>query len=547
MKNVFSDTQNLVKLNNHYEMIQTQKLRDLFEHDRSRFEKFSIKCGDLLFDYSKNLINEDTLPLLIELANKADLSEAIENMFTGEKINFTEKRAVLHTALRNKSDNPVFVDGEDVMPLINAVKNKMKNFADKVHSGEWKGYTGKQIDTIVNIGIGGSDLGPAMVCEALKAYSVKGMNAYFVSNVDGTDIFQTLNKINPETTIFIIASKTFTTQETLTNANSAKSWFLDQTGVNSSDIEKHFIALSTNKTAVEQFGINPDNMFEFWDWVGGRYSLWSAIGMSIVLYLGYDNFEKLLTGAYEMDLHFRETDFSKNIPVIMALLGIWYQNFFGTKTHAVIPYEQYLNRFPEYLQQLDMESNGKSVNAVGNEVNHSTGSVVWGTAGTNSQHSFFQLIHQGTQIIPADFIAGVNSNNPVSNHQEILLSNFFAQTEALMKGKTSEEARKELEKSGLSSDEIEFLLPHKVFAGNKPTNSIMYKKLTPQVLGSLIAMYENKVFVQGVMWNLNSFDQWGVELGKQLAKQILPELQNDAIIQNHDSSTNGLINYYKKK
>jgi glucose-6-phosphate isomerase len=467
-------------------------------------------------------------------------------MFYGEKINSTEKRAVLHTALRNKSGKPVYVDGKDVMPEIQNVKAKMRLFAEKVHSGEWKGYTGKKINTIVNIGIGGSDLGPAMVCDALESYSIPEMNIHFVSNVDGTDIFRTLKKIDPETTLFIIASKTFTTQETLTNANTAKAWFLEQNNVAENDVAKHFIALSTNRSSVETFGIDPENMFEFWDWVGGRYSLWSSIGMSIALYLGYDNYAKLLSGAYDIDVHFRETDFHKNIPVLMALLGVWYQNFFNTKTHAVIPYEQYLNRFPEYLQQLDMESNGKRIDKESNEIDYTTGSIVFGTAGTNSQHSFFQLIHQGTQIIPVDFIAGVHSNNEIGLHHKILLSNFLAQTEALMKGKSKDEAIKELQKEGKSEDEIELLAEHKVFPGNKPTNSILYNKLCPRTLGSLIAIYEHKVFVQGILWNINSFDQWGVELGKQLAKSILPELDSDAVIQNHDSSTNGLINYIKK-
>lgn len=533
-------------LRNHFNDIKNVKMRDMFKKDKNRFEKFSIRYDDILFDFSKNLINEKTINLLVDFANKSNLKVAIDNMFAGEKINFTEKRAVLHTALRNLSKSPVIFEGKDVMPEILAVKSKMKAFADRLHNGEWKGFTGKPIDTIVNIGIGGSDLGPAMVCEALKTYAKSNMNAYFVSNVDGTDIYETLKKTNPETTLFLIASKTFTTQETLANANSAKSWFLNQNNTTATDIAKHFIALSTNKEAVINFGIDSENMFEFWDWVGGRYSLWSAIGMSIALYLGYENFEKLLLGAYQIDVHFNETDFTKNIPVIMALLGFWYQNFFNTKTHAVIPYEQYLNRFPEYLQQLDMESNGKRITKKGENVDYSTGAVVWGTAGTNAQHSFFQLIHQGTQIIPTDFIAGVRSNNDFGEHHKLLLSNFFAQTEALMKGKDEDEVRKELIKSDMNENEIAEILPHKIFPGNKPTNSILYNKLTPQTLGALIAIYEHKVFVQGILWNLNSFDQWGVELGKQLAKNILYELNDEKTIQNHDSSTNGLINYYKK-
>ena len=546
MKTLFSDSEEFKFLQEHFNEMKDFSMIDAFESDRSRFEKFSIKFGDILFDYSKNRINEKTISLLTEFARHAGLKDAVNKMFSGEKINFTEKRAVLHTALRSKSDKPVYVDGTNVMPEIKKVRNKMKSFADRIHSGDHRGYTNESIDTIVNIGIGGSDLGPSMVCEALQSYTVEGMKAYFVSNVDSTDIYQTLQKIDPARTLFIIASKTFTTQETLTNANTAKTWFLAQEGVNNEDVAKHFIALSTNNEAVKAFGIAPENMFEFWDWVGGRYSLWSAIGLSIALYIGYHNLDKLLTGAYDMDMHFQETDINKNIPVMMALLGLWYRNFFNAATHAVIPYEQYLNRFPEYLQQLDMESNGKSIGSDGNKVEYSTGPVIWGTAGTNSQHSFFQLIHQGTQLIPVDFLAGAESNNDIGEHHKILLSNFFAQSEALMKGKTPEKAAKELESLGLTEHEIAELLPHKVFSGNRPTNSIMYKKLTPATLGSLIAMYEHKVFVQGILWNINSFDQWGVELGKQLANNILPELSDNKTAMNHDSSTNGLINYYKK-
>jgi glucose-6-phosphate isomerase len=453
------------KLQAHYNEISSLHMRDIFANDENRFREFSLKFGDLLFDFSKNRVTEATIPLLANLARECKLTEFTGKMFSGEKINFTESRAVLHTALRNKSGSPVIVDGEDIMPKINSVKEQMQNFCESVHSGSHKGYTGKKIDTIVNIGIGGSDLGPAMVVEALKPYALEGINSHFVSNVDGTDIAETLKKLNPETTLFIISSKSFTTQETLTNGNTAKNWFLEKSGGDNKNIASHFIAISTNEKAVREFGIDTANMFGFWDWVGGRYSLWSSIGMSIALSLGYDNFEKLLDGAHAMDTHFRETPYEKNIPVLMAMLGVWYSNFFNAATHAVIPYDQYMRRFPEYLQQLDMESNGKRIDRQGNSVDYTTGPVIWGVPGTNSQHSFFQLIHQGTQMIPADFLAAVESHNPVGEHQKILLSNFFAQTEALMKGKNAEEARIELENSRMTEDKITELLPHKIFPG----------------------------------------------------------------------------------
>jgi glucose-6-phosphate isomerase len=541
-----NETKEWKLLENHYEDISSFDMRELFDNDPMRFEKFSIENENFLFDYSKNIVNQKTMELLFELADKADLKSKIYSMFAGEKINTTEDRAVLHTALRNLSNIPVEFEGKDVMPDVNRVLEQMKAFVGSVHSGEKLGYTGKKFTDIVNIGIGGSDLGPAMVCDSLKKYATHGINAHFVSNVDGTHIAETLKELNPETTLFIIASKTFTTQETLTNANTAKSWFLAACGDNNEYISKHFIALSTNTEACVEFGIDPKNMFEFWNWVGGRYSLWSAIGISIALYIGYDNFLELLAGAHEADNDFRTKDYVENVPVIMALLGVWYSNFFGARTHAVIPYDQYLDKLADFLQQLDMESNGKSVTKDGEEVEYTTGPVIWGQPGTNAQHSFFQLIHQGTQIIPADFISFVKSLNPIGDHHKILLSNFFAQTEALMRGKTEEEAYEELKASGMKEEEIAKLLKHKVFEGNSPTNTFLFKELTPKSLGKLIAMYEHKVFVQGVVWNLNSFDQWGVELGKQLAKRILPELAENAAQGKHDSSTLGLIEYYKK-
>lgn len=529
----------------HQRMVSKKHLRDLFAENPKRFEMLSIRFGDLLVDYSKNLITPETLSLLFNLARETDLKNCIEAMFRGEKINNTEQRAVLHVALRNRSNSPVMVDGVDVMPEVNRVLKQMRDFTTMVRSGAWVGFTGKAMTDVVNIGIGGSDLGPVMVTEALKPYSKRDLRVHFVSNVDGTHIAETLRMLNPETTLFIIASKTFTTQETLANAVSAKNWFL-ASAKGPSAVAKHFVALSTNAKAVAKFGIDTRNMFEFWDWVGGRYSLWSAIGLSIALCIGMENFEELLAGAHEMDLHFRHEPFERNIPVILALLGIWYDNFFDADTYAIIPYDQYLHRFPAYFQQGDMESNGKRVTKQGQVVEYSTGPVIWGEPGTNGQHAFFQLIHQGTKLIPADFLAPINSHNPIGEHHPILLSNFFAQTEALMKGKTDAEARAELESTGMSAEEVTRLLPHKVFPGNRPTNSILYTKLTPRTLGSLIAMYEHKIFVQGVIWNVNSFDQWGVELGKQLAKAILPELTSAQKISTHDSSTNGLINHFKE-
>jgi glucose-6-phosphate isomerase len=468
-----------------------------------------------------------------------------ERMFAGERINLTEKRPVLHIALRNRSNRAIEVDGADVMPEVNRVLDKMRRFSDAVRSGEWKGHTGERITDVVNIGIGGSDLGPVMVTEALRPYGQPGLNVHFVSNIDGTHIAETLKHLNPETTLFIVASKTFTTQETITNANTAKDWFL-KTANDDSAVAKHFVALSTNADAVSRFGIDTANMFEFWDWVGGRYSLWSAIGLSIAIYIGMDHFEELLSGAHAMDQHFRTTALEHNLPVILALLGIWYNNFFGAQSHAILPYDQYLHRFAAYFQQGDMESNGKRVNRSGEAVEYSTGPVIWGEPGTNGQHAFYQLIHQGTKLIPCDFIAPVISHNPIGEHHKILLSNFFAQTEALMKGKDEAEARAELQAAGLSGNALEALLPHKVFAGNKPSNSLFVEKITPKNLGALIALYEHKIFTQGVIWNINSFDQWGVELGKQLAKAILPELQDNQPVDSHDSSTNGLINFYKQ-
>jgi len=530
-------------LQQHYKKAKKLHLRDLFEKDSKRFEKFSIRFNDILLDYSKNRITDETMKLLLQLAREAKVKKWIEKMFSGEKINFTENRAVLHIALRNRSNRAIYVDGTDVMPAVNAELAKMKAFCEKVRSGEWKGYTGKAITDVVNIGIGGSDLGPLMVCEALKPYGSK-LNVHFVSNVDGTHIVETLKKINPETTLFLIASKTFTTQETMTNAQTAKAWFLKSAN-DETAVAKHFAALSTNSKAVSEFGIDTQNMFGFWDWVGGRYSLWSAIGLSIALFIGFENFEELLQGAFEMDEHFRTAPFEKNLPVILALLGIWYNNFFGAETYAILPYDQYLHRFAAYFQQGDMESNGKRITREGNVVSYQTGQIVWGEPGTNGQHAFYQLIHQGTKLIPCDFLAPAISHNPIGEHHEILLSNFFAQTEALMKGKTEKEVRKELEAQGLKKKEIEKLLPHKVFEGNRPTNSILFQKLTPKTLGSLIAMYEHKIFVQSIIWNINAFDQWGVELGKQLAKAILPELKDEKTVETHDASTNGLINYYK--
>ncbi|HEX9510283.1 MAG TPA: glucose-6-phosphate isomerase [Puia sp.] len=526
------------QLQEHYKNeIKGVHMRSLFKADPDRFSKYSLKFDEILFDYSKNIVTDKTLTLLRQLAEESKVKDAIEAMFSGEKINQTEDRSVLHTALRNLSGDPVLSDGKDVMPDVLRVLAQIKAFCAKIHSGEWKGYTGKKIKYIVNIGIGGSDLGPVMVTEALKSYWVAGIQPYFVSNVDGTHIAETLKKVNPEETLFLIASKTFTTQETMTNAHTARNWFLDS-AKDEKQVAKHFAALSTNEKEVVKFGIDKANMFEFWDWVGGRYSLWSAIGLSIALSVGYDNFESLLKGAHQTDIHFRTTPFEKNIPVTMALIGLWYTNFFGSQTEAILPYDQYMHRFAAYFQQGNMESNGKTIDRNGQPVAWSTGPVVWGEPGTNGQHAFYQLIHQGTTLIPCDFIAPAISHNPIGDHHVKLLSNFFAQTQALMNGKTKEEL--EAEKVPAS------LIPYKSFSGNRPTNSFLLKEITPFSLGALIALYEHKIFVQGVIWNIYTFDQWGVELGKALAGKILPELQNADKVSTHDSSTNGLINAFKK-
>jgi glucose-6-phosphate isomerase len=541
-----TNTQAWLLLKRHFtEEMQRNHLRKLFAADTDRFKNFSLEFNDILFDYSKNIINKKTMQLLLQLAEECKVKEGIDAMFNGEKINETEDRSVLHVALRNFSDREYVVDGKDVMPDVKRVQDQMRTFCTTIHSGKWKGYTGKKIKYIVNIGIGGSDLGPVMVTEALKPYWRTGIQTYFVSNVDGTHIAETLKKVKPEETLFLVASKTFTTQETMTNAHTARSWFLEH-AVDEAQIANHFVALSTNEKEVVKFGIAAENMFEFWDWVGGRYSLWSAIGLSISLTIGYDNFEQLLQGAHEVDEHLRTEKFGTNIPVLMALLGVWYTNFYGAQSEAILPYDQYMHRFAAYFQQGNMESNGKSVDRNGYEINYSTGPVIWGEPGTNGQHAFYQLIHQGTLVVPCDFIAPAISHNPIGDHHVKLLSNFFAQTEALMNGKTEEEVKAELTKAGKSKEEIKKLLKFKVFAGNKPTNSFLLKQVTPKSLGSLIAMYEHKIFVQGIIWNIFSFDQWGVELGKQLANKVLPELENDSVVTTHDSSTNGLIDYYKK-
>ena len=519
------------------------ELRTLFQYNAERFNQFSVQRENYLFDYSKNLIDERTFQLLQNLATECELKSAIEAMFSGEKINETEGRAVLHTALRDFTDKEILVDGENIKPGIKKVLAQMKTFSEKIISGEHKGFSGKDITDVVNIGIGGSDLGPVMVCSALKHFKTR-LNVHFVSNVDGNHIAEVLKSLNPETTLFIIASKTFTTQETMTNADSAKDWFL-KSG-KSGDVAKHFVALSTNTDSVKEFGIAEENIFEFWDWVGGRYSLWSAIGLSIVLAVGYENFEELLKGAHETDVHFQTADFTENIPVLMGLLGIWYRNFFNAGSYAVLPYSQYLDRFAAYLQQGDMESNGKCVDRNGNFVEYETGPIIWGEPGTNGQHAFYQLIHQGTELIPADFIAYAQSCNDISDHQDKLLANFFAQTEALAFGKNEAEVKEELLKSGKSEEETKRLLNYKIFHGNTPTNSLFFNELTPFSLGQLIALYEHKIFVQGAIWNIFSFDQFGVELGKVLAGKILAELKEDYKINSHDSSTNGLMNYYKK-
>ncbi|MBC7949074.1 MAG: glucose-6-phosphate isomerase [Chitinophagaceae bacterium] len=532
------------RLTAHYLEMQATPMRQLFEEDPKRFDSFHLLFEDILADYSKNIINADTMTLLFELAKEVDLSEAIRAMYSGQPINQTEGRPVLHVALRNRSNTPVMVEGEDVMPLVNGVLDQMKSFSDRLISGAWKGHSGKAITDIVNIGIGGSDLGPLMITEALRPYH-KNIKPHFVSNIDGTHLAETLKLVNPDTTLFIIASKTFTTQETMTNAESAKAWFLEKTA-GKGDVSKHFVAVSTNSKSVQEFGIAPENMFVFWDWVGGRYSLWSAIGLSIVCTIGYENFVQLLEGAHAMDKHFQTAPAEENLPVILALIGVWYTNFFDAQSEAILPYDQYLHRFAAYFQQGNMESNGKSVDRNGNPVLYQTGPVIWGEPGTNGQHAFYQLIHQGTKVIPCDFLAPAVSHNPMGDHHAILLSNFFAQTEALMMGKTEEEVLAELKSKGMSPGQIETHVNFRIFSGNRPSNSFLFKKLTPRTLGTLIAMYEHKIFVQGVVWNIFSFDQWGVELGKVLAKKILPELASETEIKTHDSSTNGLISYFKR-
>ena len=538
------DTKEWQDLSKKYSEMSLVHMRDLFKNDKDRASKYTIRNDKMgiYFDYSKNIIDDETLKLLFNLVKASNLKSWTEKIFSGVKINWTEKRAVLHSALRNMSDNPVYVDGKDVMVDIKKVLNKMKDFTEQLRNGKWKGATGKEIKSVVNIGIGGSDLGPRMVCEALKYYA-DGPQVYFVSNVDGADIYEVLKKLDPETSLFIVASKTFTTQETMTNANTARQWLVEKLG--ESAIKNHFVALSTNKEKVAQFGIDTNNMFEFWNFVGGRYSLWSAIGLPIACSVGFDKFKELLEGAYEMDQHFINAPIEQNIPVIMAVLGVWYNNFFNAQSYTVLPYSQYLHRFTAFLQQSDMESNGKTINRNGKKVNYQTGQVLWGEPGTNGQHSFYQLIHQGTKLIPSDFIGIVNPPERIGDHHEKLMSNFFAQPEALAFGLTKEQAIDALEKSGASKEDIEMLAPHKVFEGNKPTNSILLDELTPKTLGSLIAMYEHKIFVQGIIWQVNSYDQWGVELGKKLANVILPELKGEAE-NKHDGSTTSLIKQYIK-
>lgn len=538
-------TESWQKLKEHHAVMKNRHMRDMFAENPKRFSEFSLRFEDMLVDFSKNSLDRETLSLLFGLAEETRVGDAIKQMFSCEKINETENRAVLHTALRNRSESPVMLDGNDVMHDVRSVLKKMEDISNRVISGQWKGYTGRGISDIVNIGIGGSDLGPVMVTEALKHYRIPGINAHFVSNIDGTHIAETLKKLSPETTLFLIASKTFTTQETMTNARTAKQWLLESAG-DERHVAKHFVAISTNEEEVKRFGIDPENMFVFWDWVGGRYSLWSAIGLSIACSIGFHHFTALLEGAHAMDRHFRETPVERNIPVVLALISIWYNNFFGAQTEAILPYDQYMHRFSAYFQQAHMESNGKYIGRDGKEVSYRTGQIIWGEPGTNGQHSFYQLIHQGTCLIPCDFIAPAQSHNPVKGHHAILLSNFFAQTEALMRGKSAAEVELELKNAGKSDDEIRKLTPFRVFRGNNPTNSFLVKKITPRALGSLIAMYEHKIFVQGVIWNIFSFDQWGVELGKQLAKNILPELSGREEVVTHDASTNGLINAYKK-
>jgi glucose-6-phosphate isomerase len=533
-------------LEQHHRAVEPLRMRDLFAQDGERFARFSLRLGDLLVDYSKNRVTAETMSLLRALARQADVEGMRDRMFAGEPINLTEGRAVLHVALRNRANRPIPVAGQDVMPDVNAALAHMKSFSEAVRSGTWKGYTGKPIRAIVNIGIGGSDLGPVMVTEALRPYARADLALHFVSNVDGTHIAEALKRVDPETTLFLVASKTFTTQETMTNALTARRWFLEQ-AKDEDHVAKHFAALSTNTKAVTAFGIDPHNMFVFWDWVGGRYSLWSSIGLPIALAVGFESFEALLTGAFEMDEHFRTAPLEENLPVTLALLGVWYNNFFGAASHAILPYDQYLHRFPAYFQQGDMESNGKRVTRDGRAVGYQTGPVIWGEPGTNGQHAFYQLIHQGTKLVPCDFLAAVETHNPLPPHHLLLLANFFAQPEALMKGLDEAEARRELTAQGLSGERLEALLPHKVFPGNRPTNSILYQKLDPRTLGRLIAMYEHKIFAQGVIWNVNSFDQWGVELGKKLASAIVPELEAPGDVATHDASTRGLINEFKRR
>ncbi len=534
-------------LSKHHAVVSKAEMRDLFAQDPERFERMSKEAAGLFVDYSKHRANAETVRLLLDFARQADVEDARDKMFAGEKINGTERRAVLHVALRNRTNRPILVDGRDVMPDVNGVLAKMRDFTERLRSGALKGHTGKTFTDVVNIGIGGSDLGPVMVTEALRPYCKPDLHAHFVSNVDATHLVETLRRVDPERTLFIVASKTFTTQETLTNARSARAWLLDALGGDESAVAKHFVALSTNAKEVSAFGIDTDNMFEFWDWVGGRYSLWSAIGLPIACVLGMDGFVELLAGAHEMDEHFRTASLDGNLPVLLAMLGIWYANFFGAETHAILPYDQYLHRFAAYFQQGDMESNGKRVDRGGRTIaDYSTGPVIWGEPGTNGQHAFYQLIHQGTRMIPCDFIAPIESHNPLGRHHDILLANFLAQTEALMRGKTPSEARAELQAQKVPPERIEELLPHKVFPGNRPTTSILVPKITPRTLGALVALYEHKIFVQGIVWNIYSFDQWGVELGKQLANAILPELETPGDVTTHDASTNGLMNRIKR-
>ncbi len=539
-----TDSAKCQALQDHFDEVSTLHMRDLFEADPQRFERFSVQLGDILLDYSKNRITDKTMELLMDLARSADIEAARDAMYRGEKINITEFRPVLHVALRNRSNTPIMVDGEDVMPAVNAVLDKMRVFTEKVRTGQWRGYNGQRIRSIVNIGIGGSDLGPHVVCESMKPYAQRDLKVHFVSNADATHLVETLKLVEPETTLFVVSSKSFTTQETMLNAQSARKWFVDLVG-NEKAVAKHFVAVSTNIPATTEFGIDPENVFEFWDWVGGRYSLWSAIGLPIALYLGMDHFEALLEGAHEMDRHFAEAPLEQNMPVILAMLGVWYNNFFDAQSHGIMPYSQYLERLPAYLQQLDMESNGKTIDRQNQRVNYLTGPIIWGQSGTNGQHAFFQLMHQGTKPVPADFLIPALSQNPLGLHHRVLFSNCLAQTKALMLGKTYREALAEMQTAGMSEEEINEVIQHKVFEGNKPSNTIIFERLTPKTLGSILAMYEHKVFVQGVVWNINSFDQWGVEYGKVLAGEIQQDLSKPGDVDHHDCSTNGLINYRK--